>query len=88
MRVNPEQGAQFAQMLVQDEEPLADINQVWFCPFGQSIISSSTVSLVLLCGTTACSMLFARLDIDGEHRSENLFFLVVPPYIVLHLLNL
>jgi clathrin heavy chain len=28
MRVNPEQGASFAQMLVQDEEPLADINQV------------------------------------------------------------
>nr|XP_032803270.1 clathrin heavy chain 1 isoform X5 [Petromyzon marinus] len=28
MRVNPEQGTQFAQMLVQDEEPLADINQI------------------------------------------------------------
>ena len=28
MRINPEQGLQFAQMLVQDEEPLADINQV------------------------------------------------------------
>ena len=27
MRSNPEQGAQFAQMLVQDDEPLADINQ-------------------------------------------------------------
>lgn len=29
MRVNPDQGVGFAQMLVQDEEPLADINQVW-----------------------------------------------------------
>lgn len=28
MRINPEQGAQFAQMLVKDDEPLADINQV------------------------------------------------------------
>ena len=28
MRMNPEQGTQFAQMLVQDDEPLADINQV------------------------------------------------------------
>ena len=28
MRLNPEQGTQFAQMLVQDDEPLADINQV------------------------------------------------------------
>lgn len=28
MRINPEQGAQFAQMLVQDDEPLADINQI------------------------------------------------------------
>jgi len=28
MRQNPDQGLQFAQMLVQDEEPLADINQI------------------------------------------------------------
>ena len=28
MRMNPEQGLQFSQMLVQDEEPLADINQI------------------------------------------------------------
>jgi clathrin heavy chain len=26
--VNPDQGVAFAQMLVQDDEPLADINQV------------------------------------------------------------
>lgn len=32
MRINPEQGAQFAQMLVAEDEPLSDINQVilWF----------------------------------------------------------
>lgn len=30
MRVNPDQGVAFAQMLVQDDEPLADINQVRF----------------------------------------------------------
>ena len=29
MRMNPDQGTQFSQMLVQDDEPLADINQVW-----------------------------------------------------------
>lgn len=28
MRVNPDQGVAFAQMLVQDDDPLADINQV------------------------------------------------------------
>lgn len=28
MRVNPDQGVGFAQMLVQDDEPLADISQV------------------------------------------------------------
>ncbi|XP_033748693.1 clathrin heavy chain 1 isoform X2 [Pecten maximus] len=28
MRMNPEQGLQFAQMLVQDDEPLADLNQI------------------------------------------------------------
>ena len=28
MRINPEQGEQFATMLAQDEEPLADLNQV------------------------------------------------------------
>ena len=29
MRTNPEQGLQFAQMLVADEEPMCDINQVY-----------------------------------------------------------
>ncbi|XP_064619200.1 clathrin heavy chain 1 isoform X2 [Lineus longissimus] len=28
MRINPDQGAQFAQMLVADDEPMADINQI------------------------------------------------------------
>ena len=28
MRINPEQGTEFAKMMVQDEEPLADLNQV------------------------------------------------------------
>ena len=28
MRVNPEAGSQFASMLIQDDEPLADLNQV------------------------------------------------------------
>lgn len=29
MRINPEQGLQFAQMLVHDDEPMADLNQVF-----------------------------------------------------------
>ena len=28
MRLNPEQGTEFAKMLVAEEEPLADLNQV------------------------------------------------------------
>lgn len=28
MRINPEQALQFAQMLVEDDEPLADLNQI------------------------------------------------------------
>lgn len=31
MRVNPETGKQFAMMLVQDDEPLADVAQVRWC---------------------------------------------------------
>lgn len=34
MRISPEQGLQFSQMLVQDEEPLADITQVKIKIFG------------------------------------------------------
>jgi len=43
MRINPEQGEQFATMLAQDEEPLADLNQVslpfpfLFSTFNQSL---------------------------------------------------
>ena len=35
MRINPEQGEQFATMLAQDDEPLADLNQVTaaVCPY-------------------------------------------------------
>ena len=33
MRINPEQGTQFAQMMVADDEPMADINQVLFSVF-------------------------------------------------------
>lgn len=29
MRLNPEQGTEFAKMMVQDDEPLADLNQVY-----------------------------------------------------------
>ena len=32
MRINPEQGLQFAQMMVADDEPLADLNQVRLWP--------------------------------------------------------
>lgn len=42
MRINPEQGLQFAQMLVQDEEPLADITQVRTMPL--RLLTSHTSS--------------------------------------------
>lgn len=45
MRINPEQGLQFAQMLVQDEEPLADITQV----SSERDLYSSTQSVKLYC---------------------------------------
>lgn len=44
MRINPDQGVAFAQMLVQDDEPLADINQVSF--LHTNIIDNCTMSFV------------------------------------------
>ena len=37
MRLNPEQGTEFAKMLVAEEEPLADLNQV--CTYWQLVLS-------------------------------------------------
>lgn len=51
MRINPEQGLQFAQMLVQDEEPLADITQV---------IMSSFLFLFILHPVQLYTVLFYR----------------------------
>ena len=31
MRVNPTQGVEFANSLIQDDDPLADLNQVYRC---------------------------------------------------------
>lgn len=68
MRINPEQGLQFAQMLVQDEEPLADITQVrereelfplrdtWI--FEIDIISNS--ANIYWCGTGLCERALKR----------------------------
>ena len=30
MRLNPEQGTEFAKMMVADDEPMADLNQVFY----------------------------------------------------------
>eukprot|EP00094_Tigriopus_californicus_P009052 TCALIF_08726-PA protein Name:"Similar to CLTC Clathrin heavy chain 1 (Bos taurus)" AED:0.13 eAED:0.13 QI:38/0.57/0.26/0.93/0.78/0.66/15/0/1551 len=46
MRVNPEQGAQFAQMLVQDDEPLADINQIVDIFMEQNMVQQCTSFLL------------------------------------------
>jgi len=47
MRVNPDQGAQFAQMLVQDDgEPLADINQVVDIFMEQNMVQQCTAFLL------------------------------------------
>ncbi|XP_033115342.1 clathrin heavy chain 1 isoform X2 [Anneissia japonica] len=46
MRVNPEQGVQFGQMLVQDEEPLADLNQIVDVFMEQNLIQQCTSFLL------------------------------------------
>jgi len=48
MRINPEQGAQFAQMLVADDEPLSDINQVTYLfTYSRSVSAVHDYSWVL-----------------------------------------
>ncbi len=46
MRVNPEQGAQFAQMLVQDDEPLADTGQIVDIFMEQNMVQQCTAFLL------------------------------------------
>ncbi|XP_018584251.2 clathrin heavy chain 1 isoform X2 [Scleropages formosus] len=46
MRVSPEQGLQFAQMLVQDEEPLANMNQIVDVFMESSLIQQCTSFLL------------------------------------------
>lgn len=46
MRINPDQGVSFAQMLVHDEEPLADINQIVDILMEQSMVSQCTAFLL------------------------------------------
>uniref|UniRef100_A0A286XQZ2 Clathrin heavy chain n=1 Tax=Cavia porcellus TaxID=10141 RepID=A0A286XQZ2_CAVPO len=46
MRISPEQGLQFSQMLVQDEEPLANINQIVDIFMENSLIQQCTSFLL------------------------------------------
>ncbi|CAF5136628.1 unnamed protein product, partial [Rotaria magnacalcarata] len=46
MRINPEQGVQFAQLLVQDNEPLADLTQVVDVFLEQNLIQPCTAFLL------------------------------------------
>merc|ERR1712241_580169 len=46
MRVNPESGAAFAQMLVADDEPLADINQIVDIFMEQNMVQQCTAFLL------------------------------------------
>lgn len=46
MRINPDQGLQFAQMLVEDEEPLADINLIVDVFMEQNLIQQCTSFLL------------------------------------------
>jgi clathrin heavy chain len=39
MRLNPDQGTEFAKMLVAEEEPLADLNQVYMQCILQAVSS-------------------------------------------------
>ena len=42
MRLNPEQGTEFAKMLIAEEEPLADLNQVY--TYRQLVLSLENIS--------------------------------------------
>ena len=46
MRINPEQGVQFAQLLVQDEEPLCDLTQVVDVFLESNLIQQCTAFLL------------------------------------------
>jgi len=46
MRVNPDQGVAFAQMLVQDDDPLADINQIVDIFMEQNMVQQCTAFLL------------------------------------------
>lgn len=46
MRINPEQGTLFSQMLVQDDEPLADINQIVDVFMEQNLVQQCTAFLL------------------------------------------
>lgn len=46
MRINPDQGVAFAQMLVQDDEPLADINQIVDIFMEQNMVQQCTAFLL------------------------------------------
>ncbi|CAF3999025.1 unnamed protein product, partial [Rotaria sordida] len=46
MRINPEQGTQFAQLLVQDNEPLADLTQVVDIFLEQNLVQQCTAFLL------------------------------------------
>lgn len=46
VRMNPDQGLQFAQMLVQDDEPLADINQIVDIFMEQNLVQQCTSFLL------------------------------------------
>ena len=46
MRISPEQGSMFAQMLVQDDEPLADISQIVHIFLEQNMIQPCTAFLL------------------------------------------
>ncbi|XP_058808391.1 clathrin heavy chain [Phymastichus coffea] len=46
MRINPDQGVLFAQMLVQDDEPLADINQIVDIFMEQNMVQQCTAFLL------------------------------------------
>lgn len=46
MRTNPDQGAAFAKMLVEDEEPLADVNQIVDVFMEQNLVKQCTAFLL------------------------------------------
>lgn len=67
MRLNPEQGTEFAKMLVAEEEPLADLNQVDSWCFLLKIVLVANSGYVITITIRGCFNLYIHTCTDVCH---------------------